>query len=83
MGLEGLEVFANMCYKDDIIFFNNLALRMGLAVTGGSDYHGFEENSAIGRGDGREIVPYAAVEALRGVLEKRSGLGSKRGQCNG
>ncbi len=76
MGLDGLEVFANMCYKDDINFFNNLALRMGLVVTGGSDYHGFEEDAAICRGRERgAAVSYAAVEALRGVLARRGAVG--------
>ena len=56
MGLDGLEVFSNMCYKDDIMFFNNLAIRLGLAVTGGSDYHGFDDDVEIGIGRGELAV---------------------------
>jgi predicted metal-dependent phosphoesterase TrpH len=73
MGLEGLEVFANMCYKDDIIFIKNIAFRMGLAVTGGSDYHGFEDDVEIGHGRGGAAVAYSSVEALKEVRARRDG----------
>lgn len=67
LGLDGLEVFANMCYKDDIIFFNDLATRLGLAVTGGSDYHGSDNDVEIGIGRGEMAVPYRFVEKLKDV----------------
>jgi len=67
MGLDGLEVFANMCYKDDISFFNDLATRKGLAVTGGSDYHGFDDDVEIGLGRGGLAVSYRCVERLKDV----------------
>lgn len=65
MGLDGLEVFANMCYKDDISFFNDIATRLGLAVTGGSDSHGFDDDVEIGVGRGGLAVSYRWVERLR------------------
>ncbi len=68
MGLDGLEVFANMCYKVDIKFFNDLAERLGLVITGGSDYHGLEDDTGLG---GKVPIPYGLVETLRGVLAAR------------
>jgi predicted metal-dependent phosphoesterase TrpH len=71
MGLDGLEVFANMCYKDDINYFNDFATRLGLAVTGGSDYHGFDDDVEIGLGRGGLAVSYRLVKALKDVQERR------------
>ncbi|HEX9023009.1 MAG TPA: PHP domain-containing protein [Geobacteraceae bacterium] len=68
MGLDGVEVFANMCYKVEINFFNDLAERLGLVATGGSDYHGLEDDVEMG---GKFPIPYGLVEALRGVLASR------------
>jgi len=73
MGLDGLEVFSNMCYKDDINFFNNLAVQLGLALTGGSDYHGFEADVEMGRGRGELAVAYHLVETLKAVRGRRDG----------
>ena len=67
MGLDGLEVFSNMCYDDDMIFFENLAAQLGLVMTGGSDYHGFEDDVEIGLGRGGLAVAYRCVEALKKV----------------
>jgi predicted metal-dependent phosphoesterase TrpH len=67
MGLDGLEVFSNMCYKVDISFINDLATQLGLAVTGGSDYHGFDDDVEIGLGRGGQAVSYRLVEILKDV----------------
>ena len=45
-GLEGIEVHYSSHSPSDIVRFQDLADRLGLVVTGGSDYHG--------RGSGRE-----------------------------
>ncbi|HTP65908.1 MAG TPA: PHP domain-containing protein [Geobacteraceae bacterium] len=71
LGLEGLEVFTNMCYKNDIKYFNNIALQMGLVATGGSDFHGIEDDDEMGPGRNGPAVPYASLEALRDMLAKR------------
>jgi len=71
MGLDGVEVFSNMCYKDDINFFNNLAVQLGLAITGGSDFHGSEDGLEIGLGRGELAVPYRLVETLKDVRGRR------------
>jgi predicted metal-dependent phosphoesterase TrpH len=65
MGLDGLELFSNMCYKEDIIYFNNLATQLGLLVTGGSDYHGFHDDEEVGKLRGGMTIPYELVERLR------------------
>jgi predicted metal-dependent phosphoesterase TrpH len=83
LGLEGLEVFANMCYKDDIIFFNNLATRLGLAVTGGSDYHGFDDDLEIGFCRRELAVSYRLVEKLKDVQDRRDGTISIKGLHHG
>lgn len=70
MGLSGIEVFNNMCFDDDMIFFESLAAELGLTMTGGSDYHGFEDDVEMGSGRGGLAVAYRWVEALRGLHEK-------------
>jgi len=70
MGLDGLELFSNMCYKEDISYFNNLASQLGLLVTGGSDYHGFNEDEEIGKLRGGITVPYELVARLRDAQDK-------------
>ena len=71
-GLDGLEVFSNMCYTEDIIFFNNLANQFGLVITGGSDYHGFSDDVEIGLVRSGSAVTYRRVEMLKDVREKRT-----------
>ncbi len=71
LGLDGLEVFNNMCYKDDMIYFESLAAGMGLTMTGGSDFHGFEGDVEIGSGRGGLAVAYRWVSALKMIAEKR------------
>ncbi len=71
LGLDGLEVFNNMCYKDDMIYFESLAAAMGLTLTGGSDFHGFESDVEIGIGRGGLAVAYRWVNALQMIAEKR------------
>lgn len=67
MGLAGLEVFSNMCFDDDMIFFESLAAELGLTMTGGSDFHGFEDDVEMGSGRGGLAVAYRWVEALHGL----------------
>lgn len=72
LGLDGLEAFNNMCCNDDLVFFENLARRLGLTTTGGSDYHGFEDDVELGCGRGGLAVDYCCVDGLK---ELRSGRG--------
>ena len=71
IGLEGIEVFNNMCYNDDMIFLESLARSLGLLKTGGSDFHGFENDIEIGSGRGGLAVAYQWVEAMKKLLAER------------
>lgn len=64
-GLDGLEVWYSEHDAVHVEHFGQLADRIGLVKTGGSDYHG--DNKAgieIGTGYGDLEVPYSAVEGL-------------------
>ncbi len=49
-GLDGIEVYNNMGWPLEIEFLRRTAEKLGLLVTGGSDFHGIEEGLEIGRG---------------------------------
>jgi predicted metal-dependent phosphoesterase TrpH len=65
MGLGGVEVFNNRCCDDSTKFLETVATELGLTMTGGSDFHGFENDIEMGTGRGGLAVPYRCVEALR------------------
>ncbi len=73
LGLDGIEVFNNLCYNDDMIFFESLAREFGLLITGGSDFHGVEEDVEIGSGCGGLAVAYHWLQAMRKVAVERYG----------
>ncbi len=70
-GLEGIEVYNNICYKDDMIFLESLARSLGLLKTGGSDFHGFEGDVEIGSGRGGLAVAYHWVEDMKKLRADR------------
>jgi 3',5'-nucleoside bisphosphate phosphatase len=74
MGLDGIEVFNNLCYKDDMIFLEGLAGDLGLLITGGSDFHGYEDDVEIGSGSGGLAVAYRLLQAMRCKAEEKYGL---------
>ncbi len=65
IGLDGLEVFNNMSSTDDMNFLASMAGRLGMEMTGGSDFHGFEEGLAMGRGRGGRTLPYRLFEGIK------------------
>lgn len=65
MGLDGLEVFSNCCFDDDMIFLESLAHELGLVMTGGSDFHGFESDVCMGSGRGGLAVAYRLAAGLK------------------
>ena len=71
LGLDGLEVFNNMCYKDDMLFLEFLCGEFGLLMTGGSDFHGFEDDVAIGIGRGGLAVSHRLAEAVKALADSR------------
>ncbi|GLI39204.1 PHP domain-containing protein [Geobacter hydrogenophilus] len=71
LGLDGIEVFNNMCYKDDMLFLEFLCREFGLLMTGGSDFHGFEDDVEIGTGRGGLAVSHRLAEAVKNLAESR------------
>ncbi|MDO9068774.1 MAG: PHP domain-containing protein [Deltaproteobacteria bacterium] len=52
LGLNGLEVYNNLVYSEEMECLRRLALELGLFVTGGSDFHGIEDGLEMGKGRG-------------------------------
>jgi predicted metal-dependent phosphoesterase TrpH len=65
MGLRGIEAYNNMCIEDDANFLERIAREFGLAVTGGSDFHGIEADVEMGSGRGNLAIGYHVVTALQ------------------
>ncbi len=74
IGLDGIEVFNNLCYKDDMIFYEGLCRELGLAMTGGSDFHGVEDDVEIGIGRGGLAVAYHLLEPLKNISRSRGAV---------
>jgi predicted metal-dependent phosphoesterase TrpH len=73
-GLGGIEVWHPDHSADDMRALAVLARQLGLAATGGTDYHGHvREDVRLGVGRGNLAVGYDAVEAIRRRLVARSG----------
>lgn len=70
MGLDGLEVFNNVCSDQDSAYLRSFAEKRGMVWTGGSDYHGIEEGICMGTGKGSMAVPYSCVEELKRVKNR-------------
>lgn len=64
-GLDGIEVFNNMCFKDDMLFMESLAVEFDLLMSGGSDFHGFEDDVQIGVGRGGLAVAHNLAVGLK------------------
>lgn len=74
MGLEGVEAYNNGANLQAIHWYIGQARRRGLIVTGGSDFHGFEDGEVvIGRARGDLKIPYRCMEEIRAALS--------RGEC--
>jgi hypothetical protein len=71
MGLDGMEVYNNLCFKDDMIFLESLCRELDLAMTGGSDFHGYEDDVQIGIGRGALAVAYHLLEPLKSIAASR------------
>jgi predicted metal-dependent phosphoesterase TrpH len=72
-GLHAIEVWHSEHSADDERFLMRLAQRHGLALTGGSDYHGaLKPTVRLGRGRGGLRIGTAVMEALK---QQRRDLG--------
>jgi len=66
MGLRGIEVYYHAHNTEQSAAYLRLAKRYGLAVTGGSDFHGASKPDIhLGRGGGHMFVPYPLLVRLR------------------
>lgn len=52
LGLDGIEVYNNLAYPEEMEYLRRLALEKELLITGGSDFHGIEDGLEIGKGRG-------------------------------
>ena len=51
-GLDGIEVYNNLVYAEEMEFLRRLAIELELLVTAGSDFHGVENGLEMGKGRG-------------------------------
>jgi hypothetical protein len=77
MGLQGIEVYYPKHSAAEQSFFESLAAKLGLVVTGGSDFHGDSGGNgapevAPGSGTGELFVPYRIYEAIIEKLKIQS-----------
>jgi len=63
-GLGGIEAFNTMGFEGDTEFLRHLADSLGLAVTGGSDFHGSEEGLLMGKGRGNLLITSEILDTL-------------------
>jgi len=69
MGLRGIEVYHSDHSVSDVTLYASLARKLGLAVTGGSDFHGAAKPGiALGTGiDGNLNIPNSILDDLRAI----------------
>jgi 3',5'-nucleoside bisphosphate phosphatase len=73
MGIEAIHSYHTTQLSD---YYGNLARQHNLLITGGSDYHGFENSK---RALGNVKIPYEYVEKLKtSALEQKIKIGNKQ-----
>lgn len=70
-GLDGIEAFNTMGLEDDENFLRSLANKLGLLITGGSDFHGSEEGVTLGKGRGNLCLTTELLTPLHARAEAR------------
>jgi predicted metal-dependent phosphoesterase TrpH len=70
-GLVGLEAYYPRYSDEEREELAKLGRQYGLIATGGTDFHGYEQNGPLSLGD--VPVPADSVERLRGLRKSRSG----------
>ena len=72
MGLEGIEVFYPGHTEEMVVIYEDVAKRLGLVCTGGSDFHGnFRDHSHLGNNILGKDVDYELLKGLKDRLQKR------------
>lgn len=74
-GLKGIEVYYPEHSSSEIALYRGLAEKHGLIMTGGTDYHGIDNESVdVGGGRGEMKLPYSMVEALKSARNRSFGI---------
>jgi hypothetical protein len=74
LGLDGLEAYYPEHSADETALYIELASRLDLLVSGGTDFHGsVKPDIELGRGRGGLDLPYSLVEGLK-LARKAQGL---------
>ncbi len=69
MGLKGIEVYYPEHTPENTAFYQTIAKKNGLMMTGGSDFHGsLKPTIQMGSGKGSLSVPYGLFEKLISVI---------------
>jgi len=72
MGLEGIEVFYPGHTEEMVVLYEDVAKRLGLVCTGGSDFHGnFRDHSHLGNNILGKDLEYKILQVLRERLQER------------
>lgn len=72
LGLDGLEVYNNLATEPEMQFLQRLARHLSLLLTGGSDFHGIEDQVQIGKGRGGIRFADALLPPLLACATRRS-----------
>jgi hypothetical protein len=72
MGLEGIEVFYSDHSEKMASIYEDVARRLGLVCTGGSDFHGnFRDHSDLGCIRQGQYLDYGLLQGLKNRLQER------------
>ena len=75
MGLEGVEVYYPAHTEEMAVLYEEVAKRLGLVCTGGSDFHGnFRNHSYLGKIRQGQYLDYGLLQSLRERLKERNDL---------
>lgn len=70
-GLNGIEGYYPEYTSEHITDYRNLAIKLSLALSGGSDYHAdMKPHISIGTGTGNLRIPYCIFENMKGILKR-------------
>jgi predicted metal-dependent phosphoesterase TrpH len=78
MGLDGVEVFYPEHTEEMAVIYGDLAKKMGLVCTGGSDFHGnLRDHSYLGKISQGRYFDYGLLKGLKDRLQKRENSSAK------
>jgi predicted metal-dependent phosphoesterase TrpH len=71
-GLTGIEGYYTEYTPEHVRQYRELALKLGLAISGGSDFHAdIKPHIEIGVGEGNLKIPYYVYENLKGLKGRK------------